>query len=114
MLQCLFTSTRTHAHTHTHRSKVGLPGKTEGAIFTPLECKVVYFDPERVGVEMLQQVKQDSDGVAPIISDFVRIERWGCVCVCVCVHVQLLTSAERQSPLTRCWTSCWSMWMMSL
>lgn len=61
---------------HTHRSKVGLPGKTEGTIFTPLPCEVVYFEPERVGVEMLQQVKQDSCGTAPVLSDFLRIERW--------------------------------------
>jgi len=66
----------THTHTHTHRSKVGLPGKTEGTIFTPLPCEVVYFEPERVGVEMLQQVKQDSCGTSPVLSDFMRIERW--------------------------------------
>ena len=35
------------------RSKVGLPNQTEGVIFTPIPCNVVYFEPERVGVNLL-------------------------------------------------------------
>ena len=57
------------------RSKVGIPGKTEGVIFTPIPCEVVYFEPERVGVEFLKGARAQPEGVIPVLSDFHQIER---------------------------------------
>ena len=57
------------------RSKVGIPGKTEGVIFTPIPCEVVYFEPERVGVEFLKGARAQPEGVVPVLSDFHQIER---------------------------------------
>ena len=55
------------------RSKVGLPGMTEGIIFTPIPCEVVYFEPERVGIQMLRGTV--STPTVPVISDFAQIEK---------------------------------------
>ena len=30
------------------RSKLGVPGKSEGTIFTPVQCQIGYYEPERV------------------------------------------------------------------
>ena len=65
------------------RSKVGLPGKTEGTIFTPVPCDVVYFDPERVAVDqMMSSTAARFAGPAPlpatpspVLSDFAQIEK---------------------------------------
>ena len=56
------------------KSKVGLPGKTEGVIFTPLPCEVVYFDPERVGVQLLSSTVHSTSGTTPVKSDFQQLE----------------------------------------
>ena len=41
------------------KSKVGLLNKTEGVIFTPVPCDVVYFEPKRVGAGLLlEQVER--------------------------------------------------------
>ena len=47
---------------------------TEGIIFTPLPCEVVYFEPERVGVKMLQGTLSSSAPVG-VISEFNQVER---------------------------------------
>ncbi len=57
------------------RSKVGLPGKTEGIIFTPIPCVVVYLEPEKVGVRMLRDTVSSDNSTVPIISDFSQIEK---------------------------------------
>ena len=57
------------------RSKVGLPGKTGGIIFTPIPCSVVYFEPEKVGVQMLSGTVKAENGSIPIVSNFNQIER---------------------------------------
>lgn len=57
------------------RSKVGLPGKTEGIIFTPIPCTVVYFEPERVGIQMLSGTVTSENNAIPIISNFHQIEK---------------------------------------
>jgi translation initiation factor 3 subunit F len=56
------------------RSKVGLPGKTEGIIFTPIPCEVVYFEPEKVGVKMLGRTV-GGDPAVSVISNFDQIEK---------------------------------------
>ena len=30
-------------------SRLGVPGKSEGTIFTPVQCQIGYYEPERVG-----------------------------------------------------------------
>ena len=30
------------------RSRLGVPGKSEGTIFTPVQCQIGYYEPERV------------------------------------------------------------------
>ena len=57
------------------RSKVGLPGKTEGVIFTPIPCEVVYFEPEKVGVHLLQSLVKSSGTTTPVLSNFEQVEK---------------------------------------
>ena len=57
------------------RSKVGLPGKTEGVIFTPLPCDVVYFEPEKVGVALLQNSLKSGKVTTPVLTNFEQVER---------------------------------------
>ena len=58
------------------RSKVGLPGKTEGIIFTPIPCEVVYFEPEKVGVQMLSgTVTSENSATTSVISNFHQIQK---------------------------------------
>ena len=57
-----------------YRSKVGVPGKTEGIIFTPIPCEVVYFEPERAGIKMLRGTLASSSPVQ-VISEFVQVEK---------------------------------------
>jgi len=56
------------------RSNVGVPGKTEGIIFTPIPCEVVYFEPERAGVKMLRRTLSSPSPVQ-VISEFVQVEK---------------------------------------
>ena len=57
------------------RSKVGLPGMTEGAIFTPIPCEVVYSEPESVGVDLLQRSRFTADGVIPVLLEIEQIQK---------------------------------------
>lgn len=58
------------------RSKVGLPGKTEGIIFTPIPCEVVYFAPEKVGIRMLNDtVVPEKSPTISVVSNFHQIEK---------------------------------------
>ena len=52
-----------------------MPGKTEGVIFCPVPVEVTYFEPERVGVELLNKtISTESEGrAAPMVPDLVRI-----------------------------------------
>ena len=58
------------------RSKVGLPNKTEGVIFTPVPCDVVYFEPERVGVGLLLDSLKAGEPTTPVLSSFEQVERY--------------------------------------
>jgi len=55
------------------KSKLGLPDKTQGIIFTPLPCEVVYFEPERVGVQLLSETVRH--GKTPVMTDFQHLEK---------------------------------------
>lgn len=58
------------------KSKVGLPKKTEGIIFTPIPCEVKCFEPERVGVRMLRgTISSANASTIPVISNFSQIEK---------------------------------------
>ncbi len=95
---------------------MGIPGKTEGVIFTPVPCQIVYFEPEKVGVSMLQQTKTSEDHLAPIASDFRQIERSVLRSLCSAAAggvKELCFALERQRPLISCWTSYRSMLKMS-
>jgi translation initiation factor 3 subunit F len=69
------------------RSKVGLPSKTEGVIFTPVPCDVVYFEPERVGVGLLFDSLKAGKHTTPVLSSFEQVERY-----CSLPHVYMLRS----------------------
>ena len=64
-----------HSCLVSHSNKVGVPGKTEGVIFCPVPVEVTYFEPERVGVELLNKtIFMESKGrVAPTVPDLERI-----------------------------------------
>ena len=68
------------------RSKVGLPNKTEGVIFTPVPCDVVYFEPERVGVNLLLDSLKSGELTTPVLSSFQQVERYVCTCTCMCIR----------------------------
>ena len=59
------------------RSKVGLPNQTEGVIFTPIPCDVVYFEPERVGMNLLLDSLKAGDPTTRVLSSFEQVERYG-------------------------------------
>lgn len=49
---------------------MGLPGKSEGVVFSPVPCEIVCYEPERVGVAFLRDaiekfnpIKQDLEQV---------------------------------------------------
>ena len=64
------------------RSKVGLPNKTEGAIFTPLPCDIMYFEPERVGVGLPLDSLKAGEPITPMLSSFEHVERYGSLLQC--------------------------------
>lgn len=60
------------------KAKVGLPGKTEGVIFTPVPCEIVYSDPERVGIQLLNNTLKSTPttGTTAVKTDFQQLERY--------------------------------------
>ena len=70
---------------HSSRSKLGVPGKSEGTIFTPVQCQIGYYEPERVAG--VWRKKKEGRGAV-----YVRVHGCVmCVCmrVCLCVHVHV-------------------------
>ena len=63
LLSCLFHG----------RNKVGVPGKSEGVLFCPVPVEVTYFEPERVGVELLNRTVMADEGITSMNSDLVHI-----------------------------------------
>ena len=56
------------------RCKVGVPDKTQGVLFSPVPVEFTYFDPERIGVELLSKSVGLEGGMVPIMSDLEVIE----------------------------------------
>ena len=52
---------------------MGVPGKSEGVLFCPVPVEVTYFEPERVGVELLNRTITAEEGVTSMCSDLVHI-----------------------------------------
>lgn len=59
---------------HSVRCPVGLPDKTQGVIFSPVPVEIAYFDPERVGMSLLNQTVGKDDNTTLIMSDLERFE----------------------------------------
>ena len=52
------------------RSRMGLPGKSEGVVFSPIPCEIVCYEPERVGVSFLREAVEKP---APIRRDLQQV-----------------------------------------
>merc|ERR1719318_141648 len=52
---------------------MGVPGRTQGTMFTPVAVEVVCYDPERVGVEMIKQGRLTSKRSVSMESDLDQI-----------------------------------------
>jgi translation initiation factor 3 subunit F len=50
-------------------SQLGVPGKTVGTMFTPVPLELLYHEPERVGVDFIQQTKERAGRSISITSD---------------------------------------------
>merc|ERR1712154_638484 len=62
-----------------HSTTIGVPGKTTGTMFTPVQVETIVYDPEQVGVETLQKGKYNSKRLVQLSSDLKRVEtssRW--------------------------------------
>ncbi|XP_064608325.1 eukaryotic translation initiation factor 3 subunit F-like [Liolophura sinensis] len=55
-------------------SSIGVPGKTVGTMFTPLPVEVAYFEPERVGVDLIQLGKFNPKRSVNMVSDLKQVE----------------------------------------
>ena len=69
------------------RSKIGLPGKTEGVIFTPVPCEVVYFEPEKVGVTLLTESVKSGEHATKVLSNFEQVERYEIISKFLCAFI---------------------------
>ena len=49
---------------------MGLPGKSEGVVFSPVPCEVVCYEPERVGVAFLREAREKPN---PIKKDLQQV-----------------------------------------
>ena len=56
--------------TQPFRSKMGLPGMSEGVVFCPVPCEIVCYEPERVGVSFLKEAMEKP---APIRRDLQQV-----------------------------------------
>ena len=65
---------------HPPRFKVGLPGKTEGVIFTPVPCEVVYSEPERIAISAMREACTAGKTMTDIVPDFMQINRYCRAC----------------------------------
>lgn len=54
-------------------SVVGVPGRTQGTVFTPVRCEVVYHDSERAAVGMLARCRP-ADAALSLASDLDHVE----------------------------------------
>ncbi|KAF3857900.1 hypothetical protein F7725_011101, partial [Dissostichus mawsoni] len=54
-------------------AQMGVPGKTVGVMFTPLTVKYVYFDTERIGVDLLQRTRVLPSRTKGLTSDLSQV-----------------------------------------
>jgi translation initiation factor 3 subunit F len=67
-------------------SAMGVPGKTMGTLFTPVPVEPVCYDPEKVGLDLIQRAKHNPKRTVSMISDLKQVST-------ACVNLQdLLTS----------------------
>uniref|UniRef100_A0A8C0J4X1 Eukaryotic translation initiation factor 3 subunit F n=1 Tax=Chelonoidis abingdonii TaxID=106734 RepID=A0A8C0J4X1_CHEAB len=52
---------------------MGVPGKTMGVMFTPLTVKYVYYDTERIGVDLIMKTCLSSNRVIGLSSDLQQV-----------------------------------------
>ncbi|XP_025085872.1 eukaryotic translation initiation factor 3 subunit F-like isoform X1 [Pomacea canaliculata] len=53
---------------------IGVPGKTTGTMFTPVQVETTSYDPEQTGLEVLQQGKFNPKRTVTVKSDLIQIE----------------------------------------
>jgi len=53
--------------------KMGVPGKTEGTIFSPIPVEIIYSENEKVGVNWLQRTKDAQKKSSALFSDMQHI-----------------------------------------
>ncbi|XP_077967939.1 eukaryotic translation initiation factor 3 subunit F-like [Styela clava] len=54
-------------------SPIGVPGKTQGMMFTPVDVKLLQYDAERVGVDRIQTGCTKKAGVVTVPSEFQHV-----------------------------------------
>ncbi|KAJ1081443.1 hypothetical protein NDU88_001625 [Pleurodeles waltl] len=54
-------------------SPMGVPGKTMGVMFTPLTVKYVYYDTERIGVDLIMKTCTNPNRVVGLTSDLQQV-----------------------------------------
>jgi len=62
-----------------HSTTIGVPGKTTGTMFTPVQVETISYEPEQVGVEALHIGKHNPKRIVQLNSDLKRVEtssRW--------------------------------------
>ncbi|KAH9523155.1 Eukaryotic translation initiation factor 3 subunit F [Bulinus truncatus] len=57
-----------------HSTPIGVPGKTTGTMFTPVQVETICYDPEQVGVEVLQKGKYNQKRLVQLKSDLRQVE----------------------------------------
>jgi len=56
-------------------SVMGVPGKTQGTVFTPVPVDITAYEPERVGVELIQQGKLNPKRSVSMVKDLDQVGR---------------------------------------
>ncbi|XP_013397394.1 eukaryotic translation initiation factor 3 subunit F [Lingula anatina] len=54
-------------------SSMGVPGKTMGTVFTPIPVDIAFYEPERVGVEFVQQGKNNPKRTVSMTTDLNQV-----------------------------------------
>lgn len=56
------------------KSCIGVPGKTDGTMFTPVPCEVTYYRPERVAVQQMQETKLNEGRQTQVFSELTHLQ----------------------------------------
>ncbi|CAC5421639.1 eukaryotic translation initiation factor 3 subunit F-like [Mytilus californianus] len=56
-------------------STIGVPGKTMGTMFTPVQVEMIAYEPERVGVDLIQKGKHNPKRTVQMVSDLTQVSR---------------------------------------